>query len=425
MNYRKYVLENGLRVLLAPVKESETVTVLVMAGTGSRYEDKLNNGISHFLEHMFFKGTKKRPNALAITEELDSIGGEYNAFTSKDRTGYWAKVGAKHAGTALDVISDIFLHSKLDAKELEKERGAILQELNMYEDTPVRHIGDMFESLLYGDQPLGWEIIGTKENIRTMKRDAFVKYYDSHYKANNVVVAVAGKINQKEMLERIRKTFSEMSQAETPKRVPVREEQAQASVLFQDKKTDQTHMILGARAYHMFHKDRYALSLLATILGGNMSSRLFMEVREKRGLAYTVRTSVDTYHDAGYLATQCGVEHANLKKTIEVVMAEYRKISRALVPPKELCKAKEYINGRLSLGLETSDEMASYLADQELLRGEIVMPDVLMKRIEKVTASDVRRVAKDIFRPERMNLTVIGPHSDSAEYKKLLSPRKR
>lgn len=412
MKYTKHVLPNGLRVLLAPTKDSATVTVLITTATGSRYEDASNNGVSHFLEHMFFKGTKKRPNARIISEELDGIGGEYNAFTSKDRTGYWAKVGSKHADTAFDVISDIFLHSKLDAKEIEKERGAILQELNMYEDTPVRHVGDVFESLLYGDQPLGWEIIGSKENIAAMQRADFLRYFQSHYKANNVVVTIAGGFDSQKMLSRVQEAFGEMKTAETPQRVMVKENQSKPGLFIQNKKTDQTHMILGVRAFDMFHKDRFALSILSTILGGGMSSRLFMEVREKRGLAYSVHTFTESFHDAGYLATQCGVEHENLIKALEIIVSEYKKIANRLVGEKELKKAKESILGRLEMGLETSNEVASFLAEQEVLRGEVVSLETIMKNISSVNALDIKRVAKEIFRSERINLAVIGPHTD-------------
>lgn len=420
MNHKKIILKNGLRILFIPMKDSQTATVLVLAGTGSRYETRENNGVSHFLEHMFFKGTEKRPNALAISEELDGIGGLYNAFTSKEYTGYWAKVGAKHVGTALDVISDVFLHAKLEAKEIEKERGTILQELNMYEDTPVRHVDDIFETLLYGDVPLGWEIIGTKENIRTMKRSAFQEYFRSHYRPNNVVVCVAGKFSQKDVLEKIRQEFGVLESAETPKFLSVEEKQVIPGIFLQEKKTDQTHMIVGVRAYDMFHKDRYVLAVLATILGGNMSSRLFIQVRERRGLAYSVHTFVEQYKDAGYLATQCGVEHGNLEKTVKVISDEYRRIAKEAVSAKEIRKAKEYLKGKLEMGLESSDEVASYFSEQELMRGEIVLPDAVMKRIDRVTSADVLRVAKDIFQKNSANLAVIGPHSDASKFEKLM-----
>lgn len=421
MQHKTHTLKNGLRVLFAPMKDAQTVTVMVMTGTGSRYETKENNGISHFLEHLFFKGTKKRPNTLAITSELDSVGGEYNAFTAKDKTGYWAKVGAKHANVAIDVISDIFLHSTFKPSEIERERGTILQEINMYEDAPMRHIGDIYEILLYGDHPLGWEIIGTKENVKSLKRKDFIDYLDAHYQAPNVVVCVSGAFNQVEMLKKIKKEFAVLGQKETPERLSIEEEQQKPEMLIQEKQTDQTHMMLGVRAFDMFHKDRYALSVLATLLGGNMSSRLFTQVRERRGLAYSVHTFTEAYHDVGSLVTQCGVEHENLLTTIEIILKEYKKLARRKIDAAELKRSKEYIKGKLEMGLESSDEVASYLANQELLKNEVHMPEEVMRRVDRVTTTDIQRVAKEIFTNEKLNLAIIGPHAKNVELESVLS----
>ena len=413
MKYTLKHLPNGLRILLAPVRSSLTSTVLILVGTGSRYETKELNGISHFLEHMFFKGTPKRPTTLAIAEELDAIGGAYNAFTGKDKTGYWAKVGAEHTMKALDVVSDIFLHAKLDAKEIERERGAIIQEINMYEDTPMRLIGEKFEALLYGDHPLGWEIAGPKENILRFQRRDFLEYLHSHYVPANTVVCVAGNFSSREVLEKIRHDFGSLAPGEEPVLRRIREHQDSPALQAIRKETDQTHLMVGVRAFDMFHKDRYALSLLATILGGNMSSRLFIEVRERRGLAYTVHTFVELFHDAGYLATQCNVGHDRVEEALKVILREYRKIARQRVSPKELRKAKEYLKGKMEMGLETSDEQATFLADQELHRREIILPETIAKRLERVSTSDVLRVAKELFRPERLNAVLIGPQRES------------
>jgi predicted Zn-dependent peptidase len=420
MHYEKYTLKNGLRVILAPMKETQTVTVLVVTGTGSRYETKRNNGVAHFLEHMFFKGTEKRPTALAISEELDAVGGDYNAYTSKDRTGYWAKVDAKHAETALDVVSDIFLNSKIDAEEIERERGAILQELNMYEDSPRRKVGDLFEELLYANHPLGWDIIGTKENIRSMKRKDFLTYLRKQYVASNVVVGVGGNFDPKKMKKLIEEYFGGMRTGKASGFKVVKERQRRPDIILKKKKTDQTHLILGVRTFDFYHADRYALGVLATILGGNMSSRLFMSVRERKGLAYSVHTSTDSCHDVGYLATQCGVEHNNLEETVRTILDEYRLIATEPVPEKELKKAKEYIKGSAVMSLESSDEVISFLVEQEVLKGEIRLPEERFEKIDAVTAEDVLRVAKDIFRPEKLNLAVIGPHTNRKKLEKLL-----
>ena len=420
MQYEKHVLPNGLRVILAPMKEAETVTVLITTATGSRYETKKEGGLSHFLEHMFFKGTKRRPTALSISEELDGVGGEYNAFTSKDRTAYYAKVDRKHAEMALDIVSDIFLNSTLPAEEIDRERGPILQELNMYEDTPVRHVGDVFEMLLYGDHPLGRDIIGTRDNIKGFKRAEFLRYLNRAYVASNVVVGMAGNFDvvwAKSMIER---SFADMRTGENPERKGIVEKQKTPAVLLQTKKTDQTHFILGVRSFDFFHEDRHVLAVLSTILGGGMSSRLFMAVRERRGLAYSVHTGTDAYHDAGYLSTQCGVEHENLEKTIAVILEEYKRIATELVPEKELLKAKEHIKGSMAMHLESSDDIVGYLVDQEVLKGEIVLPKDRYEKIDAVTSEDVRRVAEMIFRPERLNLAVIGPQKSAKKLEKML-----
>ncbi len=420
MHYEKITLKNGLRVILAPMKETQTMTVLMMIGTGSRYETRKQNGLSHFLEHMFFKGTKKRPTSLSISEELDAVGGDYNAYTAKDRTGYYAKVDAKHGDIALDVVSDIFLHSKIDQEEIDRERGAILQELAMYEDTPRRKVGDVFEELLYGDTPLGWDIIGTKENIRTFKRADFIKYLDQHYIASNVVIGVAGKFNAEKMKQDITKAFKDIRVGKKYEAKLMKEKQIKPALLVKHKKTDQTQLILGVRAFDFHHPDRYALSVLATILGGNMSSRLFIAVRERKGLAYNVSTFSDTMSDVGYLATQCGVEHKNLEETITTVLEEYKLISQVLVPDKELSKAKEYIKGSAVMHLESSDEVVSYLVDQELTKGKIRLPEEVFAAIDAVTAQDVQRVAQAIFTEKKLNLAIIGPHKQTKKLEGLL-----
>jgi predicted Zn-dependent peptidase len=420
MKYEKITLKNGLRVILAPMKETETATVFVMTGVGSRFESRKENGLAHFLEHMFFKGTEKRPATLDISRELDAIGAEYNAFTGKEYTGYFAKADKKHWMTALDVVSDIFLHAKIEQEEIDRERGTILQEINMYEDMPMRHIADLWEQHLYGDTPLGWSILGPKDNIRTFKRKDFMKYLGRGYVARNVVVGVAGNIDEQKVLAVIKERFAGMREGGRPTYKPLREKQSHPEIRLEHKKTDQTHLLLGVRAYPMDHKDRYAVSVLGTILGGGMSSRLFMSVRERRGLAYSVHTGGDTYYDAGYLATQCGVEHQNLEETIRVILDEYKLIATELVDSAELSKAKEFIKGKLAMSLEGSDEVAEYLVSQETLRGKIDLPHDKMKQVDAVTAKDVLRVAKDIFVDKKLNLVVIGPHTNKTRLGKLL-----
>lgn len=419
MNYKKYTLKNGLRIILAPMQDNQTATVFIMTGVGSRYETLKENGLAHFLEHMFFKGTEKRPTALDISKELDGLGAEYNAYTDKDRTAYYAKVEAHHWETALDIVSDLFLNAKIEQEEIDRERGAILQEINMYEDAPARQIGDLWDQHIYGDHPLGRSTLGPKENIQSLMRRDFIKYLSRGYVAENVVVGVAGNIDPKKVKKEIERHFAKIRTGKKPVFKKMAEKQSKPEVFIKNKKTDQTHLLLGVRAYDMYHKDRYILSVLATILGGGMSSRLWMAVRERRGLAYHVSTYTESRHDVGYLTSYAGVENTNLEQTVKVILDEYKRIATEKVDTEELKRAKECIKGRLAMGLEGSDDVVEYLVTQETIRGEIVLPKEKAKLIDKVTAEDVLRVAKDIFVNKKLNLAVIGPHPDAKKLEKL------
>lgn len=420
MKYKKFTLKNGLRVIIAPMADTQTATVLVMTGVGSRFETRKENGLAHFLEHMFFKGTPKRPTAFDISHELDSLGAEYNAFTGEEYTGYYAKVAAPQWPKALDVISDLFLNAKLEQEEIDRERGAILQEINMYEDMPMRRVHEYFKTLLYGDTPLGWDIAGPKSNIKSFQRKDFVKFLNRGYVGENIVVGIAGNIDAKAVKKAATEIFSSVEKGRKVRALKAKEVQKAPQMVVREKKTDQTQFVVGCRAYHMTHKNRAAATVLAAILGGGMSSRMFIEVRERRGLAYRVGTSTETFSDAGYLETHCGVEHENLEKALQVVMDEYKKISQELVSKEELKKAKEGIKGRMAMGLEGSDEVVEFLVGQEVLTGNIKLIKERMKEIDAVTAEDVLQVAKDIFQNCKLNLAVIAPKADKKKLAKIL-----
>jgi predicted Zn-dependent peptidase len=407
--HKKTTLENGLRVITIPMESANSVTVLILVGTGSKYESKDINGISHFLEHMFFKGTQKRPTTLDISETLDNIGGGYNAFTSKEVTGYWAKVDKRHSDIALDWITDIFLNSKFNVEEIEREKGVIIEEVNMYLDTPTAYVSDLWEKLLYGDQPAGWMVIGEKENILSFNREKIINYFNSHYSLSNVVICVAGAINPTEIENKIKNYFKDKKVEEFGKKLKVEENQKEPGVLLYQKKTDQTHFCLGVRAYSLNHPQRYALSLLAIILGGNMSSRLFIKVRERSGLAYSIHTSTDCSTDTGYLVTQVGIDNKNLEKTIKLILEEYKDLKENKISEKELQKAKEYLKGITSLSLDASDYQASFYATQELLENKILTPDEKFAKIDEISINDIKNIAEDIFVSEKLNLAVIGP----------------
>lgn len=421
MKHQKFTLKNGLRVILAPMADTQTATVLVMTGVGSRFESRKENGLAHFLEHMFFKGTQKRPTAFDISQELDGLGAEYNAFTGEEYTGYYAKVAAKQWPKALDVISDLFLNAKLEQEEIDRERGAILQEINMYEDMPMRRVHEYFKSLLYGDTPLGWDIAGPKDNIRNFQRKDFVKFLNRGYVGENIVVGIAGNFDPKEVKKAVTNIFSGVERGKKVKALKAKESQKAPQLFVKEKKTDQTQFVVGCRAYHLTHKNRAALSVLAAVLGGGMSSRMFIEVRERRGLAYRVGTSSEFFTDAGYIETHCGVEHENLEKALQVVMDEYRKIRSEKVSPEELKKAKQGLKGRMALGLEGSDDVIEFLVGQEVLTGNIKLIKERMKEIEAVRAEDVLRVAKDVFQNQKLNLSVIAPKVNKKRLEKILS----
>ncbi len=419
--YKKTTLDNGLKIITIPIENANSITVLILVGTGSKYETKDINGISHFLEHMFFKGTEKRPTTLNISETLDSVGGEYNAFTSKEVTGFWAKVDKRHSDVALDWISDIFLNSKFDETEMNREKGVIIEEVNMYLDTPTAYIGDLWESLLYGDQPAGWRVIGEKENILSFNREKVVSYYKSHYSSSNVIVVVAGAMDDK-MEEKIKDYFKNIKKSQEAEKIKAIDEQSEPKILLNYKKTDQTHFCLGVRAYDLFDERRSALALLSVILGGNMSSRLFIKVRERNGLAYSIHTSADNSTDTGYLVTQAGIDHKNLEKSIELILQEYKDLKDNKITEKELQKAKDYLKGATSLSLDSSDSQASFYGLQELLEKNILTPEEKFAKIDAVTVDDIKKIAEDIFVPEKLNLAVIGPYEekDSDRIKQLL-----
>ncbi len=420
MEYQKVKLKNGLRIIAVPDKNAQTVTVLILVGAGSKYEAKETSGLSHFLEHMFFKGTKKRPNTLAISETLDKVGGAYNAFTSKEFTGYYAKVAKEHSELALDWVSDIFLNSKIEDKEVQREKGVIIEELNMYLDAPMKHIGDIWEELLYGDQPAGWPTIGFKQNILAFNKKHVTEYLKNYYSSQNIIVCLAGNFNKQKMTSQIDKNFKNVSSNKPKDKAEVLEKQTKPRVLVYPKKTDQTHLALGVRAYDLSDDRKYATGILATILGGNMSSRLFIKVREKSGLAYYVHTSFESYTDSGYIVTSAGVRNSDVVKASQLILGEYKSIRDKGITRAELQKAKDYLKGSMALALEPSDAQASFYASQELLTGKVLTQEEKNAKIDKVSISDVKKVAEDIFKLEKLNLALIGPHKNKKVFENIL-----
>lgn len=409
--YKSTTLPNGLRVVSGLLPQTEVATVLVLVGTGSRFETRDINGVSHFLEHLFFKGAEKYPDTRAVSEAIDSVGGEFNAFTGKDYTGYYVRAAKEHAELACDVLSDMLLHSTFKEEEIERERGVILEEINMYEDDPKSKIAESFEEQLFGDQPMGWNIAGPKDTIRKMTRDEIIDYRKRTYVPQNIVIVVTGALDHDKVLPMVTKYFSFTNEGATPKAEPFKPYVPQRKLIIH-RKTEQAAFWLGSQAYDRYHEDRFALRVLRTILGGGMSSRLFLSVRERQGLCYYIAASSDDYADTGNFAAFAGVDLLRVNQAIAAVKQEFALISQEKVSEAELHKAKSYIKGKMVMGLEDSENVANMLAHQQLFYNRFYTLEEQKLLIDAVTADDILRVAKDVLQPEKLCLALIGPFED-------------
>ena len=423
MQYAKSVLPNGLRVITIPMPSLESVTVSIWAKTGSRNENSKNNGISHFLEHMFFKGTTNRPTAKQIAEEIDSIGGIQNAGTSKEYTQYYIKCRADKIETAFDLLSDMTLNSLLDHKEIEREKGTIIEEIRMYEDTPMISIGEVFESLVYSGHTLGMDIAGTEKTVGEMKREDFLDYRNNFYTPDNMILTIAGGVDQNTANELAKKYFEKLIKSTTkPAFNKFTARQAKPNIKLHNKKKEQTHVILGFLADGKNYKGKYAQTILSAILGGGMSSRMFTEVRERRGLAYAIRTSMDRYTDIGYIGTYAGLDTKRAVEAVDVMLEQHYGINseKLRINNSELIKSKEFLKGHLALALEDTSDVSSFFGDQELFSKKVLTPEEVFKKIDKVTMDEVNFEAKRLFVPERLNLAIIGPYKDDGKFKKII-----
>ncbi len=411
--YEKRTLENGVRILTAPMRDAQSVAVFVGIAAGSRYERPEAAGIAHFAEHMFFKGTERRPTARDISAEIDGIGGEFNAFTGKELTAYYVKCAADSAPVAVDVLTDMFLHSRFDADEVEREKGVIVEEINMYLDTPRDHIGQVFDDARFGETPLGRPIIGYKETVRAASRQTFLDYIGEWYRPERIVIGLGGRVEDA-LVDDVAGRLSGLEALATPPR-PATELPGQDApvVRVEQKDSDQAHLVLGVGGYPLEHPDRYALSVLQTVLGGGMSSRLFTEVRERRGLAYYVFAYHSGYTDTGTLLVQAGVDVKRMDLAVTTVAGELRRTAAEPVEDDELRKAKRFLLGRLILGLEDPRGQILNGLRRELLEGRAVELEEIQAGVEAVTAEDVHRVAADLVRPEKMTLAAIGPIDDA------------
>jgi len=402
------------------MKDNPTVTVLILVEVGSKYETKESKGISHFLEHLCFKGTEKRKKAMDILKELDSLGSAYNAFTSHEYTGYYAKADDRHFAKIFDVVSDIYLHSTLPEKEIEKEKGVIIEEINMYQDMPHRNVQDLFTTLLYGDQPAGWNILGEKKTVSKMTQAQLLKYKETHYVPKATVIAIAGKITEKEVLAEVKKSFGAVKNFPKGKKLKVFENQKTPRVLLEYKKTDQAHFVLGTRTYPLADSRNQALSILASVLAGGMSARLYERLREEMGVGYYLNASNQTFSDHGFFQISAGVDKKRIKEVLEVVLQECQKIAEAGISKEELKRAKEILVSGMKFSLESTEDIASFYGGQEILRKKIEPAEEKIKKLRLVSEKDVQKIAQEIFKKETLNLALIGPFKEEKEFLKIL-----
>jgi predicted Zn-dependent peptidase len=418
--FERSFLSNGVRVLSAPMPQAQSVSCFIMFNAGSRYETPDIAGIAHFAEHMFFKGTERRPTARAISTEIDGIGGEFNAFTGKELTGYYVKCAAGTRDVALDVLVDMIRNSLFDAEEIDREKGVIVEEMNMYFDTPRDFVGGVYDELLYGDHPLGRDVIGTKETVRAATRETFTSFIDRWYRPERIVVGIGGKIGDG-LTERLEELLGSIEPRETGLPEPAATPPDGSPVSVFTKQSDQAHIVIGARSYPLGHPDRYALQLLTTVLGGGMSSRLFTEVRERRGLAYYVFSTNASYVDAGSLYAQAGVDINRIDDAVATIAAELRRITDEAVPSEELEKARAFAKGRFVLGIESPHGTTMFGLRREVLLGQAEEPESMLAGLDSVTAEDIQRVAQDVV-GKQLKLAVIGPFEDAERFERLLAP---
>lgn len=425
MPFTQIKLPNGLRTIFVPYKNTGAVTILALLPVGSRYESKQLNGASHFIEHMLFKGTNRRPTNFSIAKELDSFGAEYNAFTGKDHTGYWIKSRKDKIADCLDILSDLLFNSVFKPEDFERERGVILEEIKMYEDNPLFYIEALFEETLFGsNHPLGWTISGREENIKNIKRSEILKYKNKFYSPDKILLTVAGNFKETKVKNLIKQYFNsnKFSRGKSQKFLKIRKNNLRRleKVKILSKETKQVQIALGCPAYSYFHPKIESLNLLAIILGGNMSSRLFSEVRVKRGLAYFINADLEIYQDIGSFVVRAGVDKEKVIETLKVILGELRKIRRSGVTSEELIRAKDYLAGKLTLYLEEIANLASWYGKQKLLTGKILTLEEKIKRLNRVTLKDIQSVSREILDDKWFRLAIIGPFKNSRPFLHIL-----
>ncbi len=420
MKYIKKVLPNGLTVVLVPSHDAESVVVDFFVKTGSRSETGKENGISHFLEHFLFKGTKKYPNAKTISELVDAIGGEMNANTGKEHTQYFIKADSKHLPLIFEILTDMIQQPLLDPQELKREKGVIVEEINMYKDSPMASVENLSEETMWPKDALGRDIAGSRETVTKFSRAMFTSYLKRHYQTPNMLLGISGKFDTKKVDSLIRKHWLKVKKSSFHKWDKARDAQNSPRLAVQFKQTEQAHLVLAFKSFNFNDKRNYAANVLSAVLGGGMSSRLFTEVRERRGLAYYVRASSGNYQDTGVFNVRSGVQVPKIEEAISVILSELAKMKTELVDYRELLKAKEYIKGHTILMLEDNQSRLDWYLESAAFNKKMETPQEYFAKIDKVTARDLQKVANDIFQKNLMTLAIIGPYKKSTPFKKLL-----
>lgn len=413
-------LKNGLKLLTVPMESTDTVTVMVLVGTGSNYEVRENVGISHFLEHMFFKGTKKFPDPISLNRQLDAIGAQHNAFTSKEETGYYVKCHKDHFPLALGFVSDILQNSLIPAGEITKEKNIILEEMKMRKDNPRIHTWDVFEEVMFGDQSAGWDTIGTEETLSAVTRKDLVNYWNTHYTADNAMVVVAGNVADDKVMKDVEKAFTKLRRGKKMARTSTSARVKAPHIKILSRETDQVHFVLGFSGLAYEDKDKIAVEVLATILGGYMTSRLFERVREKHGLAYSIRAWHESYPQHGYFAIYAGVPHGKEEKALKEITAELASVAKKGVSTEEFKRAIEHFKGALAIGLEATDDVAHFVGGQMLYTGQVTSPAEFVKKLDTITRADMQRLAKRMFRADQSYMSIIGRGLDADKLRGIL-----
>ena len=419
--YHKATLDNGLRILTIPMPHTRSAAVGIFCGVGSRYESRGERGVSHFVEHMMFKGTQRRPTAQQVAEAIEGLGGVLNAATGNEMTTYWAKVADHHLPIALDVLLDIFRNSLLVQEEVGKERHVILQEISRLMDVPDSWVHVLIADLIWPDHPVGWEILGTKETVGGIQREHLLDYVARTYTPSNTAISIAGNFDRSQVEEHLRGELAQWAATPSPSFLPAIPAPENPALHIEFKETEQAHLCLGMRGLPLDHPDYYKLRVLNVILGEGMSSRLFLEIRERRGLAYNVGSYASFLSDTGAIVLYAGVAPDKAQEVVRALIEQLGRLCNTPVPPKELTKAREFLKGRILLHLEDTFANAQWFGRQEILSQEVLSVDDVMERLDAVTARDVQDIAQQLIDASQYRLAAIGPFEDKAVFEELLN----